>query len=160
MAASFTLTGLDASELFAAFEAYGEVVIDEAAGEMAALGERLVERMRDVLLKAVTRTGLERAARGGRPGRYETGAMHDNVGYEITVERDADGATIVLDWGWLVDLDAIQRPAADGDGGTADGNYFLIQDYGLDGIPAAGSLADSFTLAIAETARILQGVAR
>lgn len=158
MGATYDFQGFDIPSFTAGFKSFLDFATDEVAGEMAVLGAKLVDRMRDTLLKAVTRTGLARAARGGGvPGRRRSGQMMDLIDYDVSVERGdalASGNTVVLTWGWLMDLSSVS--SSSDEGVTMDGTYFLLQDYGTDKIPAAGSLADSFTLSVAETARILQ----
>lgn len=69
------------------------------------------DRMREIIETSVTKTGEERAERGGHPGRVDTGDMLDAVGSNITgTDRD----TIIGEWGWVNGLE----------------DYFLFQDQG------------------------------
>lgn len=71
---------------------------------------------------AVTKTGLERQAQGGQPGRDLSGHMIAAIDSDTTVS----GNTVSGGWGW-------NNPE----------DYFLQQDDGFEKIPAANSLRTS-----------------
>lgn len=76
------------------------------------LAERGDKRMVQILEAATTATGEARAARGGHPGRVETGQMRDAIGHNVSVDRD----TLYAEWGWLNEVH----------------EYFLLQEHGDD----------------------------
>ena len=137
MSTTWTYTGLDVAELFGEIEAALPLYIDEAAGEIMALGHELAARMHELILAAHTPTGEKRVALwpGLHAGRYDSGRMYDAVDYDVKL----DEAGITLSWGWIDDLQT----------------YFLYQEYGTEQIAAVGSLADTFTLGLTRMAQIM-----
>lgn len=142
MSSSFSFTGFDPSALFAGVELYGDALLDEAAGEMALLGESLAERMQEELLRAVTRTGLARVAagKGIHAGRYDKGRMHDAVDYDIDVDQEE--RTVTLRWGWIQEW----------------ADYFALQEWGTEHIEAVGSLGTTYSWGISQLRGILSGM--
>jgi len=143
MAASFSFTGFDPGRLFAGVEAYGDLALDEAAGEMATLGLSLATRMQEELLRAITPTGAARVAagRGQHAGRYESGRMHDAIDYDLDIDREA--RIITLRWGWIQEWV----------------NYFAYQEWGTQHIEAVGSLGTTYSWGIMQLRGILSGMA-
>lgn len=98
-----------------------EQLLIDAIEEATLYGE---ERMIEILESSVTRTGLERAARGGHPGRIDTGQMLDDIGtgiYEVGGRREGE-------WGWIHGLE----------------DYYLYQEYGAGNLPAMSALQQSY----------------
>lgn len=86
---------------------------------------------RDVLLHAITKTGLDRAAgldanKSGstQAGRYDFGVMYNGITWWTKVE----GNTITGYWGW-----------------AAPEEYFLEQDNGFGKVVGAHSILNSFS---------------
>ena len=76
-----------------------------------------LEEMIRIIELSTTKTGEERAANGGHPGRIETGNMRDELRRELF--SSIEGGRGSHAWvGWLDD------PA----------RYFLAQEYGVDGL--------------------------
>ncbi|KZE41437.1 hypothetical protein [Microbacterium sp. T32] len=142
MPSSYSFTGFDPGALFAGVELVGDVLLDEAAGEMAVLGESLALRMQEELLRAVTRTGLARVAAGHGPhaGRYESGRMHDAISFDIEVDQEE--RIITLRWGWISDW----------------ADYFALQEWGTEHIEAVNSLGTTYSWGIAQLRGILSGM--
>lgn len=88
--------------------------IQEIVEESADLA---LEEMIRIIELSTTKTGEERAANGGHPGRIETGNMRDELRRELF--SSLDGSKGSHAWvGWLDD------PA----------RYFLAQENGVDGL--------------------------
>ena len=87
-----------------------EEIVEESA-------ELALEEMIRIIELSTTKTGEERAANGGHPGRIETGNMRDELRRELfsSIEGDRGSHAWV---GWLDD------PA----------HYFLAQENGVDGL--------------------------
>jgi len=143
MGLSYSFTNFNPERLLAGVEAWGDGVFDEAAGEMAELGRRAAERMQEMILGAVTATGLARVAagEGEHAGRYDTGTFHDAVDYDLIISHEQ--GTIVVRFGWL--------------GMWQD--YFARQEYGTEHIAAVGALGDTYTWGVAQLANVLRGLA-
>lgn len=92
------------------FQAHIDDLLDMLYNLADELSNRGQTRMIEILEAAVTPTGAARAARGGHPGRVETGTMRD----AITSDVDSDGDEIIAKWGWLEEVQA----------------YFLLQEHG------------------------------
>lgn len=78
-------------------EAYRRIV--DAVSDATELGER---EMRRIVETSITRTGEERAARGGHPGRVDSGDMLDAI--DKTVAPNSDFSEVRGSFGWLTDL--------------------------------------------------------
>lgn len=114
--------GMDS--LIAGVERWGEEIeqlLVDVIEEAVLYGE---ERMIEILESSVTKTGLERAARGGHPGRIDTGNMLDDIGVDF---RETKGAR-EGEWGWIFGLE----------------DYYLYQEYGAGNIPAMSALQQSY----------------
>ncbi|GAB2699509.1 hypothetical protein BKA24_001811 [Microbacterium marinum] len=165
MSSSFSMTGLDVGALRAGFESRVSAHVDEVIGEVAHLGNDLVERMQSMILAAHTPTGRARVASssesdhygplGAQAGRYVTGEFYEGVDSAVAVERAGRGsltaggnlvvaAEVILTWGWLENWR----------------DYFEDQEWGTDTIEAVGALGDSFTLALTRVPELLERVAR
>lgn len=114
----------DMDALVKGVERWGEQIeqlLIDVIEEATLYGE---ERMVEILESSVTRTGMERAARGGHPGRIETGDMLDDIGigiYETEGRREGE-------WGWIHGVE----------------DYYLYQEHGAGNIPAMTALQQSF----------------
>lgn len=105
--------------------------------------------VREGLLVAITRTGLERERmRGGLPGRYETGNMYDSVS-DNSGNLTEIAEALYGSFGWF---------AGDFE------QYFRDQDLGEGKIPAANALSDAYLFVReqlrAELKRIADGGSR
>lgn len=142
MGAEFSFTSFNPERLLASVELWADTTFDHAAGEMAEIGRRAAERMQGMILNAVTPTGLARVAAGGaHAGRYETGAFHDAVGFDLEVDHEAHVVTVRF--GWL----EVWR------------DYFAAQEYGTEHIAAVSALGDTYTWGVAQLANVLRGMA-
>lgn len=83
-------------------------------------GKEMVEELE----LATTKTGWARAARGGFPGRHDTGAMVGEVDYWLSEDEPE---VVIGHWGW-------KNPRS----------YFILQEHGFDEVEAAGSLQKSY----------------
>ncbi|WP_406245794.1 hypothetical protein ACI7YT_12190 [Microbacterium sp. M] len=97
-------------------------VIHDAVEDATLHGE---DRMIEILETAVTKTGLERAERGGQPGRIDSGDMRDAISSGIWGPRDTH---IEGEWGWLKEVL----------------DYFLYQENGTSDFTAMGALQGSY----------------
>lgn len=140
---SYSFTGFDPAALFAGARVVGSILLDEAAGEMAVLGESLASRMQKELRAAVTRTGSARVAagRGSYAGRYESGGMHNAISWDIDVNHQT--LEISLTWGWL----------------STWADYFALQEWGTSHIEAVGSLGTTYSVGISQLRGILARMA-
>lgn len=89
------------------------------------------QRMTDVIEFSTTPTGEARAARGGHPGRVETGQMLDDVRHDVHVRGNLENRHHIGEWGWL------------------DGHekYYEIQEDGWGKIQAMNALNLSYIAA-------------
>ena len=143
MPSSYSFTGFNPAALVASVRLVGDVLLDEAAGEMAVLGESLAARMQKELLAAVTRTGSARVAsgNGSHAGRFVSGAMHNAISWDIDVDHQS--LEVTLTWGWL----------------STWADYFALQEWGTSHIEAVGSLGTTYSAGIAQLRGILGGMA-
>lgn len=100
-------------------------IVHEALEEATLYGE---DRMIEILESAFTKTGMERAARGGHPGRIETGTMRDAISSDVYLLGQTK---LSGEWGWLNEVE----------------DYFLAQENGAGLIPAMSALQGSFVSA-------------
>lgn len=127
--------GFNLNALEAEFRAWQKEILIEVHGVIEEVTLWAETRMIEILEKAFTETGLERAAKGqGEAGRVESSTMRDAIRSHITAIADAGGEGIQGEWGWLEELM----------------DYFLDQEYGADlnnggHIGAMGALQQSFT---------------
>lgn len=71
---------------------------DEAFEAVRDAGPEAEDDMVIAVYEAVTKTGAERASRGGDPGRIETHRMVNAITHRVTEETKS---SITLEWGWL-----------------------------------------------------------
>lgn len=99
------------------FELHIRKLQDQIQEIVAESADLALEEMIRIIELSTTKTGEERAANGGHPGRIETGNMRDELRRELF--SSLDGSKGSHAWvGWLDD------PA----------RYFLAQEYGVDGL--------------------------
>jgi len=99
-------------------------LVTEAVHEAVTDGENA---MRLRIESAVTPTGEARAAKGGHPGRIDSGDMIHDVSSDVTADLGPNGGEIVGRFGWL-------------DVSEFDTSYYAAQEYGTEHIEAMGSL--------------------
>lgn len=120
---SIVWTKSDPLTVIANLQAESDGLKETVTGIVSDVVYEAAQEQAKILEDAVTRTGIARAARGGLPGRHETGHMINQISNEVQVDEDH----IVGTWGW-----------DDPEG------YFEEQDWGGERIPAAHSLLGSF----------------
>lgn len=102
------------------------IAIDAAEQVMDQTMQEAVDLQRELLDRAITRSGAERygKGRGQSAGRNDSGMMIGSISSDVEVS----GRRVVGRWGWPF---------------TAE-EYYRFQDFGTGKIPAAHSLLDSF----------------
>jgi hypothetical protein len=117
----FDIDGLEhtVTALLDELEVDARTILDDIAREAVGEMQRIIET-------AITETGLIRAARGGHPGRIDTGNMLDDVARAL--ETGADGSVMVT-WGWVYEVQ----------------DYYLRQEHGDSRITAMSALQQTFT---------------
>ena len=121
----FSWSPPDFDNLKAGVERWGEqleALVHDALEDATLLGE---DRMIEILESAITKTGLERAERGGHPGRVETGTMRDAISSGIWPGRNGSREG---EWGWLNEVLA----------------YYLFQENGTIDFTAMSALHGSY----------------
>ena len=104
--------------------------IDNQAGHAIFVATNVgKDAMKRIIETSITPTGEDRAARGGHPGRIDSGNMLDQVRHDIHVRGDfPEDRAHIGEWGWL------------------DGHekYFEIQEDGWGSIKAMNAIRQSY----------------
>lgn len=125
---SMTWQGFDIDGLQLDIRAWADKIELDARQILDDIVREAVDDMYQILLNAVTDTGLRRAAAGegaGVAGRVDTGQMARDI--KAALDADLDGA-IVAEWGWIDNVE----------------NYYVFQEYGNQYIKAMSALQGSY----------------
>lgn len=111
-------------------------VIYDAVEDATLHGE---DRMIEILESAVTRTGEERASRGGHPGRIDSGTMRDAISSGIY----ETGGRVEGEWGWLDEVLDYFGYQEEGTGrigamNALNGSYISAREMFIERLQAAG----------------------
>lgn len=134
----YSIRGFSRAKVEAYIRAWGDDIFDAAEGIMVHAADQGAEAHRQFIETTTSKTGQERAANGGHPGRVETGEMLMDVDHEVEVHRKGDGTgTIVGRWGFIKhyqDYYGIQE--------TAEGMPFAP----IDGLPRSMDKANDILI--------------